>query len=73
MVVPSARLIACRSDLLDMVAVALRLGTLAGTRRSYREVGPVYWLSPLADPVAVAAVAVSTLRRGSRWRGRSYP
>ncbi len=73
MVLPPVRLIARRADLLDMVMVAVRLGTLAGTRRSYRELGPVYWLSPLADPCAVAAVAVSTLRRGNRWRGRSYP
>ena len=73
MVLPATRLLTRRADPLDVVAVALRLGTLAGTRRSYREVGPVYWLSPLADPFAVAAVAVSTLRRGNRWRGRSYP
>ena len=73
LVVPPARLLARRGDVVDLAALAMRLGTLGGTRRSYRQVGPVYWLSPLADPCAVAAVAVSTLRRSNRWRGRSYP
>ena len=73
MVLAPVRLLARRADLLDVAAVALRLGTLAGTRSSYCKVGPVYWLSPLADPLAIAAVAASTLRRGNRWRGRSYP
>ena len=73
LVLPPVRLLARRGDVVDLVALAMRLGTMGGTRRSYRQVGPVYWLSPLADPCAVAAVAVSTLRRGNRWRGRRYP
>jgi dolichol-phosphate mannosyltransferase len=61
-----------RTDAMDVVALAVRLGTLAGTRRSYRTVGPVYWLSPLADPLAAVALGRGIARRTSTWRGRRY-
>jgi len=31
-----------------------------------------FWLSPLADPLAVVRVITSSLRRPTSWRGRSY-
>ena len=39
---------------------------------SYERPGAAFWLSPLADPLAVARIVVSTLQRRRTWRGRSY-
>lgn len=62
-----------RFDPLDAVLLVARLGTLAGTRRVYTRGGAAYWLSPLADPVAVAALTGSLLHPRRRWRGRPSP
>ena len=32
----------------------------------------LFWLSPLADPLAVLRIFLSTIRRPTQWRGRSY-
>jgi len=70
---PLWRLVARRSDVLDVVLVLARLGTLAGLRRAYATRGAAFWLSPLADlPVAVR-LTVGALVPGRRWRGRTYP
>ncbi len=71
---PIPRLLAGRADALDLVLVAARLGTLAGTRPAYARIDSAYWLSPLADLPAAAAIALG-IRRGTRqtWRGRHYP
>ena len=42
-------------------------------RRATRERGVAFWLNPLADPVAVVRVIVSSLRRPRQWRTRAYP
>ncbi|MEO0948799.1 MAG: glycosyltransferase family 2 protein, partial [Cyanobacteria bacterium J06641_5] len=34
--------------------------------------GWLFWLSPLADPLAVLRIYLSGLRRPKSWRGRSY-
>jgi dolichol-phosphate mannosyltransferase len=47
----------------------LLLGALVG---SYERPGVTFWLSPLADPLAVYRVLLSTLRRPRAWRGRRY-
>jgi dolichol-phosphate mannosyltransferase len=47
----------------------LLLGALAG---SYERPGSTFWLSPIADPVAVLRVILSTIRRPQSWRGRRY-
>lgn len=47
----------------------LLLGALAG---SYERTGLTFWLSPLADPLAVFRVLLSTVRRPRAWRGRQY-
>ncbi len=61
---------------LDIAVVAARLGTLAGTRRSYRADRPVqrlaYWVSPSADLGAAVLLVRSALSRRQSWRGRSY-
>lgn len=70
---PTLRLLTGRADALDLVLLAARLGTLAGTFRSYDRRGVAYWLSPLADGPATVALAGGILRRRQTWRGRVYP
>ena len=74
----AARIVTASPDLIDaMVAIngalllirVLLLGALAG---SYERPGPTFWLSPLADPLAVLRVLLSTVRRPRTWRGREY-
>jgi dolichol-phosphate mannosyltransferase len=72
-VLPLPRLLVRRGDLVDAGLLALRLGTLVGTRRAYARTDAAYWASPLADPIAAAAIARGIARRGRQvWRGRSY-
>jgi dolichol-phosphate mannosyltransferase len=73
---PLPRLLTRRGDLLDVVLLVARLGTLAGTAQAYERPGRTYWLSPLADLPATAALAAGIVRplvgRRHEWRGRSY-
>jgi dolichol-phosphate mannosyltransferase len=72
-VLPIPRLLLRRGDAVDLALAALRLGTLAGTRRAYTRIDAAYWLSPLADPLAAVAIGRGIARRGRQtWRGRSY-
>lgn len=72
-VLPIPRLLLGRGDIVDVVLAVTRLGTLVGTRRAYERTDAAYWLSPLADPVAAAAIARGIARRSRQsWRGRSY-
>lgn len=67
------RLATGRFDPIDAVLLLARLGTLAGTRTAYAERGVGYWLSPLADPLAVIILTIAIGRRGPHvWRGRVY-
>ncbi|MBJ7597201.1 glycosyltransferase [Candidatus Nephthysia bennettiae] len=50
--------------------LGLRLGVLAGTRRAYVRARWTYWLSPLLDLPAAAALYLSLVRRRHLWRGR---
>ena len=70
---PLPRVLLGRGDLIDVVMLVTRLGTLAGTRSAYSHVDVAYWASPLADLPAAAASATG-IRRGGRqvWRGRRY-
>jgi dolichol-phosphate mannosyltransferase len=52
-----------------MVLRWLMTGALSA---SYAERGVPFWLSPLADPLAVLRVVLSTLRRPRAWRARNY-
>ena len=70
---PLPRLLLGRGDALDVALLAVRLGTLAGTRRAYERADLPYWLSPLADPAAVVRVVWGAVRPGRTWRGRTYP
>lgn len=69
---PLARLVVGRPDPIDLVALVARLGTLAGTRTAFTRNDPAYWISPLADLIAVAAVAKSAMTRHHVWSGRLY-
>jgi dolichol-phosphate mannosyltransferase len=70
---PIPRLIMRRGDVIDLGLAAIRMGTLVGTRRAYDRIDLAYWSSPLADPVAAAAIAGGVVRRGRQtWRGRDY-
>jgi dolichol-phosphate mannosyltransferase len=70
---PLPRLLTGQADIIDAALLALRLGTLAGTRSAYSKTDAAYWLSPLADVPAVVAIAKGIARRGTQtWRGRTY-
>jgi len=74
---PLPRILHGRGDVVDVVLLALRLGTLAGTRRAYTPSRGLmdriaYWASPVADPLAVAAIARGILRPRQMWKGREY-
>jgi dolichol-phosphate mannosyltransferase len=56
----------------NVALVLLRVVLLAALVGSYERPGPTFWLSPLADPLAVARVLLSTVRRPRTWRGRTY-
>lgn len=58
-------------SVVSIVIVAMRIGTLFGTRRAYERGGAGYWLSPLADPIAVLAVLGNVIVPRRVWRGRS--
>ena len=70
---PLPRLLTGRADIIDAALLALRVGTLTGTRSAYSRVDVAYWLSPLADVPATVAIAKGIARRGTQtWRGRTY-
>ncbi len=70
---PLPRLLLGRGDVVDVVLLANRLGTLVGTRSAYDRTDVTYWLSPLADLATVTAIARGITRRGRQtWRGRTY-
>lgn len=72
MPVPVIRLLTARADVIDVMAVTIRLGALAGMRAAYTQRGESYWLSPVADPLAIAALVTGLFRRRHSWRGRTY-
>jgi dolichol-phosphate mannosyltransferase len=72
-VLPLPRLLLGRGDVLDVVLLALRVGTLLGTRRAYDRTDAAYWASPTADALAATAIAVGIARgRRQTWRRRTY-
>jgi dolichol-phosphate mannosyltransferase len=72
LVLPLPRLAIGRGDVLDVALVVTRAGTLAGTARAYERRGVAYWCSPLADVIALAALARGLVTRRRTWRGRVY-
>jgi dolichol-phosphate mannosyltransferase len=70
---PVLRLLAGRAGRLDLALLALRVALLPALAGSYARRGPAFWLSPLADPLAAAALTRGALRPARTWRGRTYP
>lgn len=56
----------------SQVLVAIRILMLFALWGSYERRTMGYWLSPLSDPVAAWRLLLSTVRRPSAWRGRSF-
>jgi len=72
MAAPVLRVATGRSGPLDWGLLALRVALLGALARFYERRGLAFWLSPLADPVAVGRLVYATLRPVRTWRGRSY-
>jgi len=58
--------------IVNAVLVAIRLCFQLALAPSYTVTGLPFWCAPLADPLAVLRIVLSTLRRPTRWRGRRY-
>nr|WP_088894680.1 glycosyltransferase family 2 protein [Leptolyngbya ohadii] len=61
---------------LNASLVAIRFALLLGIAASYdfsqANASWSFWLSPLADPLAVLRIWISSTRTPTQWRGRSY-
>ena len=61
---------------LNVVLLAIRFALLLAIQTAYsRTDSPgfwAYWLSPLADPLAVLRILLSSIQTPTQWRGRSY-
>jgi dolichol-phosphate mannosyltransferase len=75
-VLPLAFVLTGVAPVIGGVLLAIRLGTLVGTARSYPDRTWSYWLSPALDVVAWTVLATGIVRHfvGAKvsWRGRSY-
>lgn len=56
----------------NALLLLIRLSMLGALAGSYEKRRWTYWLSPLADPLAVLRILLSALTRSKRWRGRMY-
>jgi dolichol-phosphate mannosyltransferase len=57
---------------INAALVMVRVSMLAALAPAYERRRWTYWLSPAADVLAVTRLIVSSLRRPTSWRGRSY-
>ncbi|MGB3309104.1 MAG: 2'-O-glycosyltransferase CruG [Nodosilinea sp.] len=61
---------------INLGLLVIRVGMQAAVASAYDLQGApgawAFWLSPLADPVAVVRIGLSSLRRPTQWRGRQY-
>lgn len=61
---------------LNSMLVAIRVALLWAIAPSYdftqSKSGWAFWLSPLADPLAVLRILLSSVRTPTQWRGRQY-
>lgn len=58
--------------LVNAIALGIRVALLWPLSRSYERTAWTYWVSWLADPLAVARIVASTVSRRRTWRGRHY-
>ena len=61
---------------LNLFLLVIRFGMLLAIAPSYdrhdAKGGWLFWLSPLADPIAVLRIFLSAFRTPKEWRGRQY-
>jgi dolichol-phosphate mannosyltransferase len=69
--IPQLILLGLNSCLLA-IRFALLLAIAPSYDRSQAKGGWLFWLSPLADPLAVLRIFLSAFRTPTHWRGRSY-
>ena len=60
------------NGLLIAIRFALQFAILSSYDLSHARGGWLFWLSPLADPLAVLRIGLSSFRTPKRWRGRQY-
>lgn len=58
--------------LLLLIRVALGWAIASSYDRSQAQGAWLFWLSPLADPLAALRISLSAARRPTQWRGRVY-
>lgn len=62
---------------LNLALVLMRIALMGAIAPSYdmaqAKAAWTFWLSPLADPLAVVRILLSSIRQPTQWRGRSYP
>lgn len=56
----------------SQAVLVIRALMLVALRDSYERRTFAYWLSPLSDPLAAWRLLLSTVRRPTAWRGRSF-
>lgn len=57
---------------LNTLLLLLRWGMLIAIASSYSGLSFFFWLSPLADQLAVLRIFLSSLKKPTKWRGRNY-
>lgn len=61
---------------INLGLLVMRVGMQVAVASAYDLQGApgawAFWLSPLADPLAVVRIGLSSLRRPTQWRGRQY-
>lgn len=58
--------------LLVLIRVGLTFAISPSCDRTHVRSAWLFWLSPLADPIAVLRIFLSSLQTPTQWRGRSY-
>ena len=58
--------------LLLLIRVGLNVAIAPSCDRTQANPAWLFWLSPLADPIAVLRIFLSSLQKPTQWRGRSY-
>ena len=58
--------------LLVLIRVGLNFAIAPSCDRTQAKTAWLFWLSPLADPIAVLRIFLSSIQTPTQWRGRSY-
>lgn len=62
--------------IVNVILLIIRFGMTFAIQASYdrsqSSLPWIFWLSPLADPLAVVRILISSLQTPKQWRGRSY-